>query len=86
MKGGQSVHHVLANNPDSFGVNEKTVYRYIAGGLLRAKNGDPALKLAPHFAPRARLDETLAARKPILAWSGPDVAPGAPSLSETGGS
>ena len=40
VKGGQSVHHVLANNPDSFGVNEKTVYRYIAGGLLRAKNGD----------------------------------------------
>jgi glycine dehydrogenase subunit 2 len=37
---------------------------------LRAKNGDPALKTAPHFAPRARLDETLAARKPILAWEG----------------
>ena len=35
----------------------------------RAKNGDPALKSAPHFAPRARLDETLAARKPILTWS-----------------
>ena len=40
VKGGQSVHHVLANNPDCFSVNEKTVYRYIAGGLLRAKNGD----------------------------------------------
>jgi len=40
VKGGQSVHHVLANNPDRFRVNEKTVYRYIAGGLLRAKNGD----------------------------------------------
>jgi glycine dehydrogenase subunit 2 len=37
---------------------------------LRAKNGDPALKTAPHFAPLARLDETLAARKPILAWEG----------------
>ncbi|MEI4509023.1 aminomethyl-transferring glycine dehydrogenase subunit GcvPB [Sphingopyxis sp. CCNWLW253] len=37
---------------------------------MRAKNGDPALKTAPHFAPRARLDETLAARKPILAWEG----------------
>ena len=35
---------------------------------LRAKNGDPALKTAPHFAPRARLDETLAARRPMLAW------------------
>lgn len=40
VRGGQSVHHVLANNPDRFGVHEKTVYRYIAGGLLRAKNGD----------------------------------------------
>ena len=37
---------------------------------MRAKNGDPALKTAPHFAPRARLDETLAARKPVLAWEG----------------
>lgn len=34
----------------------------------RAKAGDPALKSAPHFAPRRRLDETLAARKPVLAW------------------
>lgn len=40
VRGGQSVHHVLANNPDRFGVHEKTVYRYIAGGLLRAKDGD----------------------------------------------
>ena len=24
----------------------------------------------PHFAPRARLDETAAARKPVLAWEG----------------
>ncbi len=42
----------------------------LRGIALRAKNGDPALKTAPHFAPRARLDETLAARKPILAWEG----------------
>jgi glycine dehydrogenase subunit 2 len=34
----------------------------------RAKQGDPALKSAPHFAPRRRLDETLAARKPMLVW------------------
>ncbi len=34
----------------------------------RAKAGDEALKSAPHFAPRARLDETLAARKPVLVW------------------
>ncbi|MGV3729218.1 MAG: aminomethyl-transferring glycine dehydrogenase subunit GcvPB [Sphingopyxis sp.] len=37
---------------------------------MRAKNGDPTLKSAPHFAPRARLDETAAARKPVLAWEG----------------
>ncbi len=34
----------------------------------RAKQGDPALKSAPHFAPRRRLDETLAARRPVLVW------------------
>ncbi|RZM27069.1 MAG: aminotransferase class V-fold PLP-dependent enzyme, partial [Sphingomonas sp.] len=37
----------------------------------RAKAGDTALKSAPHFAPRARLDETLAARKPVLTWKNP---------------
>ena len=37
----------------------------------RAKAGDPSLKTAPHFAPRRRLDETLAARKPVLTWRPP---------------
>ncbi len=36
----------------------------------RAKAGDQTLKSAPHFAPRRRLDETLAARKPVLVWKG----------------
>jgi len=40
----------------------------------RAKAGDPALKSAPHFAPRRRLDETMAARKPVLVWKEPDLA------------
>ena len=35
----------------------------------RAKAGDEALKNAPYFAPRRRLDETLAARKPRLVWT-----------------
>jgi glycine dehydrogenase subunit 2 len=39
---------------------------------IRAKQGDPALKSAPHFAPRRRLDETLAARKPVLTWRSPE--------------
>ena len=37
----------------------------------RARAGDQALKSAPHHAPRRRLDETLAARKPRLVWSPP---------------
>ena len=41
---------------------------------LRAKEGDSALKAAPHFAPRRRLDETLAARKPVLVWKEPEQA------------
>jgi glycine dehydrogenase subunit 2 len=40
----------------------------------RAKQGDPSLKSAPHHAPRRRLDETLAARKPVLVWKEPDLA------------
>lgn len=40
----------------------------------RARTGDPALKSAPHFAPRRRLDETLAARKPVLVWKEAEVA------------
>jgi glycine dehydrogenase subunit 2 len=34
----------------------------------RAKAGDQSLKAAPLHAPRRRLDETLAARKPILTF------------------
>jgi len=36
----------------------------------RAQQSDAALKTAPHFAPRRRLDETLAARRPVLSWQG----------------
>ena len=36
----------------------------------RAQAGDELLKSAPHFAPRRRLDETQAARKPVLVWRG----------------
>ena len=36
----------------------------------RARAGDASLKSAPHLAPRRRLDETQAARKPVLAWRG----------------
>jgi transposase, IS30 family len=37
---GQSVHHIVAHNPDVFEVSEKSIYRYIAGGLLKARNID----------------------------------------------
>ena len=40
----------------------------------RAKAGDESLKSAPHFAPRRRLDETLAARQPVLTWVEADLA------------
>ncbi len=44
--------------------------RSVAG---RAKAGDVALKGAPWFAPRRRLDETPAARKPVLVWEEPGL-------------
>jgi glycine dehydrogenase subunit 2 len=37
----------------------------------RAKAGDETLKGAPWYAPRRRLDETQAARKPVLSWTPP---------------
>jgi glycine dehydrogenase subunit 2 len=40
----------------------------------RAKAGDELLKGAPYHAPRRRLDETLAARKPVLVWNEPELA------------
>jgi len=40
----------------------------------RAKAGDETLKAAPIYAPRRRLDETLAARKPVLVYREPERA------------
>ncbi|HET6526494.1 aminomethyl-transferring glycine dehydrogenase subunit GcvPB [Sphingopyxis sp.] len=64
------VHGAMLVEPTE--TESKAVLDQFIGALrsiaMRAKNGDPALKSAPHFAPRARLDETLAARKPVLAW------------------
>lgn len=40
----------------------------------RAMAGDQSLKAAPVHAPRRRLDETLAARKPVLVWKDPEPA------------
>jgi glycine dehydrogenase subunit 2 len=40
----------------------------------RAKAGDQSLKAAPIHAPRRRLDETQAARKPVLVWKEPQQA------------
>ena len=40
LRQGQSVHHAFANNLDQFDVSEKSVYRYVAGNLLTAKNID----------------------------------------------
>lgn len=52
VRQGQSIHHILTNHPDRFDLNEKTVYRYIAGGLLRVKNGD--MPRVCSLKPRAR--------------------------------
>jgi glycine dehydrogenase subunit 2 len=53
----------------------------------RARAGDEALKAAPVHAPRRRLDETLAARKPILGYKNPapDGAERAPREPVGGG-
>ena len=40
----------------------------------RAKAGDESMKQAPYYAPRRRLDETLAARKPVLTYQPPEAS------------
>ena len=37
---GQSLHHVVASNPDKFNISERSIYRYVDGGLLSARNID----------------------------------------------
>lgn len=37
---GQSVHHIATHNADKLEVSEKSVYRYVSAGLLKAKNLD----------------------------------------------
>jgi len=37
---GQSIHHISTHNADLLNVSEKTIYRYVDGGLLKAKNID----------------------------------------------
>jgi IS30 family transposase len=37
---GQSVHHISVHNSDQLTVSEKTLYRYVDGGLLKARNID----------------------------------------------
>jgi glycine dehydrogenase subunit 2 len=51
----------------------------------RCRAGDEGLKTAPVHAPRRRLDETLAARKPVVAWrEAVPAAAEAPTASEIG--
>jgi len=40
IRRGQSVHHIVASNPDDFNISEKSIYRYVDGGLLSARNID----------------------------------------------
>jgi IS30 family transposase len=40
IRRGQSVHHIVTSNADKFNISEKSIYRYVDGGLLTAKNID----------------------------------------------
>ena len=37
---GQSVHHIATHNADRLEVSEKSIYRYVSGGLFQARNID----------------------------------------------
>ena len=40
LQNGQSVHHIFVSNPDEFTCCEKSIYRYVNGSLLAARNID----------------------------------------------
>lgn len=40
IKRGQSVHHIVSQDKDQFQVSEKSIYRYVDGALLKARNID----------------------------------------------
>ena len=40
IRRGQSVHHIAVHNADRLEISEKSIYRYISGGLLKARNID----------------------------------------------
>jgi glycine dehydrogenase subunit 2 len=76
------VHGALLIEPTE--TESRTELDRFADALLeiaaRARAGDEALKHAPQKAPRRRLDETAAARHPVLRWS-PGVALGTQMMS-----
>ena len=37
---GQSVHHIATHNADKLEISEKSIYRYVDGGILKARNID----------------------------------------------
>ena len=40
VRNGQSIHHIMASNPDSFEICEKTLYRYVNARMIAARNYD----------------------------------------------
>lgn len=57
LKNGQSIHHVMANNADRIPRCSKTIYRYVDGGVLGARNIDLPRKV--RFRPRKAISVPL---------------------------
>jgi len=53
LERGQSVHHIMVANRDSFTVSQKSVYRYINSGVLRHPKRHH-LPMAPRMRPRRK--------------------------------
>ncbi len=57
LRQGQSLHHILVNNPDSISICEKTAYIYADNGLFKARNIDMPRKV--RFRPRKKKSKEL---------------------------
>ncbi len=61
LKNGQSIHHILINNPDKILRCEKTIYKYVDSGLFDSRNMDMPRKV--RFRPRKKKSVELKVNK-----------------------
>lgn len=55
IKKGQSIQHIMSNNPSAFSLSSKTIYHYIDAGLLSVRNIDLPRKVRYRAGKKSRI-------------------------------